>query len=126
MSETTARMSINVPKGVDKAFDAYLEGRGLQKAALIGRILTWWMGQKEVVRRVASLDVTDGMAGEYVRALRKLANDVERDPGKFIPEVTPQPYLEVVENETPPPPKTGRDRKRLPPPKAALAHQVTK
>jgi hypothetical protein len=119
-------MSINVPKGVDKAFDAYLEGRGLQKAALIGRILTWWMGQKEVVRRVASLDVTDGMAGEYVRALRKLANDVERDPGKFIPEVTPQPYLEVVENETPPPPKTGRDRKRLPPPKAALAHQVTK
>jgi predicted DNA-binding protein (UPF0278 family) len=72
-TDYSARMTVNVPPTVDEAFTKYIDKRGLVKKELIGRILTWWMSQPEAVRRVASLDVTEGMERAYAAALREMA-----------------------------------------------------
>lgn len=71
------KMPINVPMDVYEKFSAFIDGEGRVKQVLIGKILTWWMRQPEAVRKVASLEVTEGLERAYANALHAIAESVQ-------------------------------------------------
>lgn len=78
-------MSVTIPAKAHEEFDRYLEGRGLVKHELIGKILTWFTEQNDIVRRVVGKEIPCEMEGIYAQVLREIAAKAEAASASRIP-----------------------------------------
>lgn len=87
-------INVGVPRDVALRLGQWCEDRGLIQRIVVGRVLTWFMGQPPVVQRMMMGNVDPGMEIAYAKALRDLADDIEAESGED--DVAPSAGLETL------------------------------